>query len=330
VTRLLIYAPSYAAADDEIQRRAPDLDIVVMDEAGAFALNGQPIPPEEARPDIVWLSEDLYMAPAMLAFAGAVLAAPKLAWAQSASAGFENPFFGRIVASGARLTTSHGQAVGIADFVIWGVLDAFQRGPERRAAQARSEWLELEVREILASTWLIIGFGSIGQAVAARARGFGVRVVGVRRNPAPDPLADRIASMDDLPTLLPTADVVVMSAPLNAATLGLADATFFAAMKPGSVLVNVGRGKSLDEAALLAALETGAPAHAVLDVFESEPLPSASPLWGHPRVTVTAHCSGVTSGQSLRNTELFFDNLSRFVAGEPLLNLADPKDVLGG
>jgi phosphoglycerate dehydrogenase-like enzyme len=100
-------------------------------------------------------------------------------------------------------------------------------------------------------------------------------------------------------------------------------------MKPGSVFANVGRGKSVDEAALLAGLEAGAPAHAVLDVFETEPLPETSPLWDHPRVIVSAHCSGVTGGQTVRNAALFLDNLERWVTGRSLLNLADPKDVLG-
>jgi phosphoglycerate dehydrogenase-like enzyme len=185
-------------------------------------------------------------------------------------------------------------------------------------------------REVLDSEWLIIGFGAIGQAVAQRAKGFGARVTGVRRNQDAHPLADRIAPMSALPDLLAQADVVVLCTPLTADTRHLVDARFLAAMKPASVIVNVGRGGLVDEPALLAALDAGTPEHAVLDVFETEPLPQDSPFWGHPRVTLTPHSSGITSGQWSRNETLFLDNLKLFLSGEPLLNVADPKDVLAG
>ena len=108
----------------------------------------------------------------------------------------------------------------------------------------------------------------------------------------------------------------------------MANAAFFAAMKAESVLVNVGRGALADEAALLEALGRGRPAHAVLDVFETEPLPPGHPFWRHGRIALTAHASGMTGGQDVRNEALFLDNLGRFMAGEPLLGEADPRDVL--
>src|SRR5258708_20909867 len=102
-------------------------------------------------------------------------------------------------ARGARLTTSHGQAVGMADYVLAGVLDHFQRGPERRAAQARSEWRGFAFSEVLGSTWLIIGFGAVGQGVAQRAKAFGARVIGIRRDQAAHPLSDVIPPAAALP-----------------------------------------------------------------------------------------------------------------------------------
>jgi len=328
VTRLLIYAPSHDAIAAEIAARAPGLDILALDDAGVITLRGEPLATEDVRADIAWLDQGLFQSKATGAFLRAMFASPDLTWVQSAAAGFDNPLFKSIVAKGVRLSTSHGQAVGMADYVLWGVLDAFQNGLDRRADQLAHVWKPRPFREINGSHWLIVGFGAIGQAVATRARGFGAVITAVRRDQSPHPLADRIAAQSDLPALAPEADVVVLSLPLSLATRHLADAAFFTAMKLGSVLVNVGRGGLVDETALLAALDSGTPAHAVLDVFETEPLPADSPLWDHPQVRLTPHSSGMTGAQNGRNATLFLDNLRRFVAGQPLLNLADPKDVL--
>ena len=125
-------------------------------------------------------------------------------------------------------------------------------------------------------------------------------------------------------------DVLVLCAPLTAETRHIANAAVFARMQPGTVLVNVGRGPLVDEPALLAALDRDAPAHAVLDVFATEPLPADSPFWTHPKVTLTPHSSGMSLGNAARNDVLFLDNLRRFVAGEPLAHEATAEDVLAG
>ncbi len=330
MTRLLIYAPSLAAVAAEIDARAPGLDILIMDEAGVITLRGQVVSADDAAPDIVWADHRAFLGSASRMFASTMLKSPALKWVQSAAAGFDHPIFQQIVSKDAGLSISHGQAVGISDYVLWGVLDHFQRGPGWREDQSAKVWRPRPFREVNGSNWLIIGFGAIGQAVATRARAFGASITGVRRNQTAHALADRIGSLANLPDLLPTADVVVLSSPLNAETRQLAGPDFFAAMKPRSVLVNVGRGGLVDEAALLAALDAGVPEHALLDVFQTEPLPAESPFWSHPGVSLTPHSSGITGGQDIRNAALFLDNLSRFVAGQPPLNLADPKDVLGG
>jgi phosphoglycerate dehydrogenase-like enzyme len=216
----------------------------------------------------------------------------------------------------------------MAEYVMAGVLDAFQGGAERRRLQAEHRWERQPFREINGSRWLIVGFGAIGKGVADRARAFGAHVTGVRRDQAPDPSAERIAAVSDLPALLPEADVVVLCCPLTAETHHLANAAFFAAMKPGAVFVNVGRGGLVDESALLAALDKGIPEHAVLDVFEAEPLPQDSPFWSNPRVSLTPHSSGMSAGNAPRNDHLFVENLRRYLAKQPLLNEANPKDVV--
>jgi phosphoglycerate dehydrogenase-like enzyme len=327
LTRLLIYGPSYRRIADDPQIQAPGLQVLTLEDDGLIRLDGVEVSLQAAAPDAAWANHEAFLSPAARNFFIALLKAPALKWVQSAAAGFDNPVFGDLVRKGVSLSTSHGQAVGMADYVMAGVLDHFQRGPERRAAQTARQWWREGFREVTCTTWLIVGFGAIGQGVARRAKAFGATVVGVRRDMTPSPLADRLVDLEGLNTELPGADVVVLSIPLNARTRHVAGRRFFSAMKPGSVLVNVGRGGLVDEPALLAALGKGIPDHAVLDVFETEPLPPESPFWDHPRVSLTGHCSGITGGQNDRNEALFLENLGRFTAGAALLNVADPKDV---
>lgn len=324
--RLLIHEAAYRRLKDRLAGIA-GVEPVVMGGDSALTLGGRPVGLEAAALEAAWTSNDVWFARNGRDYVVAILKSPGVRWLHSGAAGFDNPMFGQLVQRGVRLSTSHGQAVGMADYVLWGVLDHVQRGPERRAAQAAREWKRMTFRDLEHSRWVVIGFGAIGEGVGRRAKGFGAHVAGVRRNPEPHASADVIAHLADLPRLLPEADVVVLACPLTPETRGLVDAGFVGAMKPRSILVNVGRGGLVDEAALLAGLDRGAPEHAVLDVFQTEPLPPDSRFWDHPGVTLTAHASGASEGQPARNDELFLENLRRYVAGEPLLYEADPKDV---
>lgn len=328
--RLMIFEPTYRRLRAEIDAAAADVELLLMAPDGGLSLNGAPVSVDEAQPSAAWFSQDLFASPGARDFWIASLKSHGLKWAQSSAAGYDHPVFADLVRKGAKLTTSHGQAVGMAEYVIAGVLDHFQRGPARRASQAEAAWARHAFREVNGTTWLIIGYGAIGQGVARTARALGATTVGVRRDQSAHESADRIISLAGVPDLLPEADVVVLSVPLTAETRHLVDAGFLAAMKAGSVLVNVGRGGLVDEAALLAALEAGKPEHAVLDVFETEPLPADSPFWRHPRVALTPHAAGISNGATARNEALFIENLRRFAAGEPLLNEARPEDVLAG
>jgi phosphoglycerate dehydrogenase-like enzyme len=327
LTRLLLFEPAYRRTAAELERLAPDLELALVDREGRITLGGQTVGEDEAQPDWGWFAADSGFGPAGRTLFVAMLKSDRLAWVHTGAAGVDGPVWRQLVDKGARLTTGHGQAISIAEYVIAGVLEHFQRQAERRAEQAARRWTRLPFREIAGTRWLIVGFGAIGQAVAERARAFGAEISGVRRSGESHPAADRMARLEDIRGLLPDADVVVLAAPLNAATAGLADAGFFATMKPRSMLVNIGRGGLVNEAALLAALDAGTPEHALLDVFETEPLPTDSPLWSHPRVSLTAHASAFGSGQTVRNDALFLENLRRRLADEPLLYEADARDM---
>jgi phosphoglycerate dehydrogenase-like enzyme len=325
MTRILFYEPAYRRIAPRIAI-LDGIEALLMDRDGRIRLDGQEVRTEDAMPEVGWATNDLFGGP-IREYLVALLKSPNLRWLQSGAAGFDNPVFPQIVAKGARLTTNHSQAVGMSEYVLATVLDHFQRGPERRKAQERSEWARLPYREISGSRWLIIGFGAIGQEVARRAGAFGAHIIGVRRAQGPHALADEVVLPERIHDLLASADVVVLSLPLSAQTESLVDNRFLSAMKAKSILVNVGRGGLIDEAALLAALERGTPEHAVLDVFRTEPLPADSPFWKSPRVTLTGHASAIGSGLGRRTDELFIENLGRYMRGESLVNEANPKDV---
>ena len=329
MTRALIFEPSYLRNKSHLDSIA-GVETIVMTPERKFLLGGSEIDVKDFPPEIGWLNGDLFQNKAIGGYLGAILASPALAWVQSGAAGFDNPVFAEFVKKGARLTTSHVQSVGMAEYVLATVLDRFQRGSDRRTAQAERGWERIAYREVMNSRWLIVGFGAIGREVAKRARAFGAHITGVRRAAGTQDLADAMISPDELLAHLPGADVVVLSLPLSKETESMVDARFLAAMKADGVLVNVGRGGLVDEDALLKALDTGRPEFAILDVFRTEPLPADSPFWQHSRVALTAHTSALGSGLVARGDDLFLENLRRFARGEALLNEADPQDVRGG
>jgi phosphoglycerate dehydrogenase-like enzyme len=173
---------------------------------------------------------------------------------------------------------------------------------------------------------LIVGTGGIGSALARRLKALGCPSVGVRRRqgePPPDGF-ERTCSLDDIDAELPKADIVVLATPLTPLTRGVLSAARIDCLKAGAIVVNVARGALLDEEALIRRLKGGALRGAVLDVFEKEPLPVASPLWGMRNVLITPHVAAVSPRLFWdRALELFLDNWERYRAGEPLRNLID-------
>jgi len=195
-----------------------------------------------------------------------------------------------------------------------------------RAGQWR-EWSPdlLLGRDLAGSTLGVIGLGAIGRAVALRARALGMRVLGWNRTPRPTPEVESVP----LPELLERSDFVSVHVALAEDTRGLLDAAALARMRPGAVLVNVARGGIVDEAALAAALASGRLAAAALDVFESEPLPAASPLLAAPNLVLTPHIGSASVRTRTRMADLAVDNLLAALRGEPMPHCANPE-VYGG
>jgi phosphoglycerate dehydrogenase-like enzyme len=202
----------------------------------------------------------------------------------------------------------------LAEWVVGSIL-AFQRGlVQARDAQARGTWSSFEPDELAGRRVVILGFGSIGTAVAERLRPFNVEIVGVARTPR-----DGALGLGDLDAVLPRADVLVDLLPLTSETVGFLDARRLALLPDGALLVNGGRGRTVDTLALIRELEPGR-LRAALDVTDPEPLPPGHPLWALPNVLISPHVAGDSSGSTARAFALAGDQVRRFAAGQPLVN----------
>jgi phosphoglycerate dehydrogenase-like enzyme len=201
--------------------------------------------------------------------------------------------------------------------------------PVHLAGRAEGKWLgdgsgQLRPIALQGRTLFVVGLGGIGTEVARRAHGFGMHVIATRRgdDPAPEFVA-RVGKPADLHAFLAESDVVVLCVPLTPETERLLDARAFESLKPGAYLVNIARGKVVDSEALVTALRSGRLAGACLDVTDPEPLPPTHPLWSFPNVVITPHVAASAELTSERGRALFLENLRRFDAGEPLLNVVD-------
>ncbi|MEU7002029.1 2-hydroxyacid dehydrogenase [Nonomuraea sp. NPDC046570] len=204
---------------------------------------------------------------------------------------------------------------GTAEWAVGAMIAVLREFPGFTDAQRRGEWTYRHTGVLADSTVLIVGYGSIGGALERRLDGFEVEVVKVART-----ARDGVHGMDELPALLPAADVVVLLVPATPQTSGLVDAAFLSRMKDGAVLVNAARGPVVDTDALLAELKTGR-LRAALDVTDPEPLPEGHPLWSAPGVLITPHVAGSTPASGRRTLRLVRSQLLRYLAGEPLNNV---------
>ena len=315
---------------DQLQR--PGVSWITLEPDGTLRDgDGGPLEDGEARPDVAWGTSDLFHEGAPLArFFGLLTAVPGLRWFQSPAAGYEAPVFAELAARGVRVTNAHVNSLPIAEFVMRAVLDEFQRAAEWRRQAGEHTWRIHDWQELSGTTWLVIGLGGIGSAVAVRARAFGAQVIGSRRTPSPDDPTDLTVTPDRLDEVLGRADVIVLAAPATPATTDLVDRAFLDRVKPGCLLVNVARGSLVDDDALLAALDAGRVGTAVLDVFRTEPLPAGHRYWSHPSVRVTPHNAAGGSGRLQRQADLFAANLDRYRDGRPLLHDITGELTTGG
>jgi phosphoglycerate dehydrogenase-like enzyme len=250
--------------------------------------------------------------------------APRLRWIHSISAGVEELASPTLPAHGVVLTNAAGvYDPGLAESVL-GFLLAFSARLLEDARLRPGEWPADEITLLRGTTALVVGAGSIGTEVGRLLRAAGLHVRGVARTPrTPDGTFDAIVGIENLPAELARAEHVVNVLPITEATRGFFDAEAFAAMRPHAIFVNIGRGATVDEPALIRALERGVIAGAALDVFAQEPLPAESPLWRMPNVLVSPHRAGDHERWAEDVVALFLDNLRRFLAGEPLRNVVD-------
>lgn len=284
---------------------------------GALAWKGNP-----ARADACCFSEDFWQEPAMRQLAlPAIFQLESLRWFHTFSAGVDSPAFQVLIDRGTILTNSAGaSAPSIAQHVLAMMLYRSKRIDELREQQRRSEWTQVRGRDLTGQTVGIIGTGNIGGEVARLAKAFGMRVIGARRSEKKARYVDEQVPLGRLAFLLRESDFVVLACPLTAETEGLIGEAELRAMKLSATLINVARGRVVDEAALIRALQDGTIAGACLDVFVREPLPETSPLWQMPNVVITPHNSGISPLNMERAMTIFIDNLARFVAGTPLRN----------
>ena len=254
--------------------------------------------------------------------------APLLKWIQLTSAGADRLLNSGFIESGVTVTTVSGlHATPIGEFVLSAILMFAKGAPQAMRAQLKHEWARFAPRELSGKTVGIVGLGHIGAEVGRLAKAFGCRVIATKRS-ATEPhrglYADLILPAADLHQLLAESDFVVLSMPLTPETRGMIAEAELRAMKRAAVLINIARGPVTVEADLIRALREGWIAGAALDVFDQEPLPPDSPLWGMENVVLTPHISGGTEIYNQRAVAIFADNLRRYLAGEPLDNVVDP------
>lgn len=286
--------------------------------------------------DVAFVSRDVTgrstkheIQPATQQFYDAMLGSRDLRWMHFHSAGADRPVYLELAARGVTITSSAGtNAEVVAQNAVAGVLMLGRRFPQLLAAQQRREWAPLIAqpplpRDIQGQTATIVGWGGIGQAVARILRAVGMHIQVVRSSQRTTPEGFASVAFEDLGSVLPATDWLILACPLTPRTRQLVNAKALAQLPAHAHLVNVARGDVVEENALIDALKSERLAGAYLDVFAHEPLPADSPLWCMPNVIATPHSAGFAAGNADRVVQMFLDNLGRYASGAPLVNVVD-------
>lgn len=255
----------------------------------------------------------------------------RLRWIHSLSAGVEQVLFPALIKSPIPLTNARGVFKRpLAEFAVLGMLYFAKAVPRLIDQKREHKWETFQVDWLLERAVSIVGYGEIGRECALLAKAMGTRILAMRRRVellADDPLVDKAFGRDELHKMLGESDYVIAAAPNTPETRHMLSEAEFAAMKSSAVVINVGRGLVIDEAAMVRALETKQIAGAALDVFEKEPLPASSKLWNMPNVLISPHCTDRTRDPDWLDLSMrrFVSNFHRFVKGEPLEFVVDKK-----
>lgn len=255
--------------------------------------------------------------------------APRVRWVHSRSAGLDGVLFPELAASPVPLTNARGVFSEILGEFAIGAVFFFAKDLRRMLrSQMAGIWDEFDTVEVRGQSVGIVGYGDIGRAVAWRAHALGMKVLALRRRPElarGDPYVAQAFGAGHKHELMARSDYVVAAAPLTAETRGMIGQAEFDAMKSTAVLINIGRGPVVDEAALLRALESRRIRGAALDVFDKEPLPGGHPFYQLDNVLLSPHAADHTPDWKERTMRLFIENFERFRRGEALLNVVDKK-----
>lgn len=266
--------------------------------------------------------------PELRGFETVLRKSPGLKWLQIHPAGAERPIYRELRARGVKVTTASGAtAITVAHSALGAVIGLNRRFPLLADAQRRHAWEprlgERSPRDLKGQCAVIVGLGPIGRHIATLLKMLGMTTIGVRRSAEPVEPCDLTITYDQLLEVLPRADWLILCCPASPLTRGLANAAVFAALPSGACFVNVSRGEIAVEKDVIAALTSGKLAGAYLDVFEREPLDSASPLWDLPNVIISPHTASHSQGQNEAIFGIFLDNLARFRGGKKLRNDVD-------